>query len=360
MLTPDQDPARTGESSDTSRQEVVAGGGRRYVPPGRPPGPPQLDFPLVRNGIDYLASVVEHLDENQSAVEPRDLKYAVLHLQAAVEVLLKARLQREHWSLVFKDPGRATREDFDSAGFESCGTVAAVERLRDIVGVTFDKKETDGLKALAKDRNALQHYGLTHNAPAVEARAGRVLDFLMSFLEREFLPLLEGQERETALREMAPVAAGVKNISSYVRQRLNRLRGELQGLQSQTIQCPACEQMALVLTPGGGRCHFCGQSWHDGEQLLFAYLRSPDTPDVAGRGCPQCHAFALVAGVVFADSPEVSDTLYCFGCGARHAARDLVPCAGCSRPWFIEADVEGSIANLCPDCREQMEPEDVA
>lgn len=360
MLTPDQKIPQSGESPDMRQQNVTAAGGRRYVPPGRSSAPPQLDFPPIRNGIDYLASVVEHLDETESAVGPRDLKYAVLHLQAAVEVLLKARLQREHWSLVFKDPGRATRQDFDSADFESCGTVAAVERLRDIVGITFDKKETDALKELAKDRNALQHYGLTHNAPAVETRAGRVLDFLMRFLETEFLPLLEGPERETAIREMAPVVTGVKHISSYVRRRLNRLRGELQGLESQTIQCPSCEQMTLVVAPGGGRCHFCGQSWHDGEQLLLAYLRSPDTPDAAGRACPQCHAFALVQGVVFADSPEISDTLYCFDCGARHAADELVLCAGCSRLWFREADIEGSVANLCPACREQMEPEDVA
>jgi hypothetical protein len=38
----------------------------------------------------------------------RDIKYAVLHLQAAAEVLLKARLFREHWDLVFNDPGKAT------------------------------------------------------------------------------------------------------------------------------------------------------------------------------------------------------------------------------------------------------------
>ncbi|MCE0445380.1 hypothetical protein LT493_11300 [Streptomyces tricolor] len=107
---------------------------RRFVPPGRRAQPAQLDFPPIRNGIDYLASVVEHLDENQSEVGPRDLKYAVLHLQAAVEVLLKARLLREHWSLVFKDPGKATQRDFESADFESCGTEAAVERLREIAG----------------------------------------------------------------------------------------------------------------------------------------------------------------------------------------------------------------------------------
>ncbi|MFC7934866.1 hypothetical protein ACFU2J_01305 [Streptomyces sp. NPDC057387] len=41
----------------------------------------------MRNGIDYLSSVVEHLDEAVSDVSARDLKYADLHLQVAAEVL---------------------------------------------------------------------------------------------------------------------------------------------------------------------------------------------------------------------------------------------------------------------------------
>lgn len=39
--------------------------------------------------------------------EPPNLKYAVLHLQAAAEVLLKVRLMRTYWALVFKEPGTA-------------------------------------------------------------------------------------------------------------------------------------------------------------------------------------------------------------------------------------------------------------
>ncbi|WP_217547672.1 hypothetical protein [Streptomyces sp. GbtcB6] len=360
MLTEDQDPARTGESSDTPPQSAPPASGRRYVPPGRPSGPPQLDFPPVRNGIDYLASVVEHLDENESDVGPRDLKYAVLHLQAAVEVLLKARLLREHWSLIFKDPGRATRKNFESGDFESCGTDAAVERLRDIAGITIDRKEVEALKDLTKDRNALQHYGLTHNAGAVEARAGRVLDFLMRFLDTELLPLLQGPERERAMQDMIPVDAGVKNISSYVTRRLNRLRGELAGLESQTIMCPTCEQMTLVVAPQSGDCRFCTASWDSAELLVFDYLVCSDGQLARAYPCPQCDTTTFVEGVNFVDGPRLSDTLYCFGCAARHEARDLANCSGCSRPWPIEADVDGSDTTLCPDCWNQVSPEDVA
>ncbi|WP_405729187.1 hypothetical protein OG885_09850 [Streptomyces sp. NBC_00028] len=339
----------------TSADQASAGAGeRRYAPPGRTS--PQLDFPPIRNGIDYLVSVVERLDENTSVVDDRDLKYAVLHLQAAAEVLLKARLQLEHWSLVFKDPGTATRKAFDSADFESCGTVAAVDRLRDIAGLAFDKKETDALKELAKDRNALQHYGLTHSARAVEARAGRVLDFLMRFLEDDLLPLLSSREQGRAARDMVTVSEGVRNISSYVKRRLDRLRGELRGHESLTVQCPDCEQMTLVLVPGGGTCHFCGASWSSDASLASDFL---DVLNAEGLvQCPQCDEYDVVEGLVFADDPIASDTVFCLSCTARYTSAELTSCAGCLRWWPIEADDGGPIAPLCPGCRAQAEPED--
>lgn len=54
---------------------------------------------------------------------------------AAVEVLPKARLQCEHWSLVFSNPAAATRDSLADFSFESCITNATVERLRNIAQV---------------------------------------------------------------------------------------------------------------------------------------------------------------------------------------------------------------------------------
>jgi hypothetical protein len=48
-------------------------------------------LPPVDNGLDYLVSVVDHLRGEE--VGRRELKYAVVHLQAAVECLLKYRLE---------------------------------------------------------------------------------------------------------------------------------------------------------------------------------------------------------------------------------------------------------------------------
>lgn len=57
------------------------------------------------------------------------------------------------------------------------------------------------------------------------------------------------------------------------------------------------------------------------------------------------------SGVIFADGPTVPDTVYCFSCTVRYAGQELASCVGCSRPWPFVADVEDSIAVLCPECR---------
>ncbi|MFI6084718.1 hypothetical protein ACIBBB_27735 [Streptomyces sp. NPDC051217] len=110
--------------------------------PAAPPPraePAHVDFPPVENGVDYLRSVVDHLTDADPPT-PRALKYAVLHLQAAAEVLLKSRLLHEHWSLVFKEPSAATRKKFEVGDFTSCTTEAAIDRLRNIAGVDVDNK----------------------------------------------------------------------------------------------------------------------------------------------------------------------------------------------------------------------------
>jgi len=149
---------------------------------------PSMDFPPIPNGIDYLVSVVKLLGHtNNEPTHPRNLKYAVLHLQAATEVLLKARLKKEHWTLVVKDASKTKKGKYFKGDFESPNTVETIRRLKEVVGIVVDRTDEQAIINLAKTRNALQHWGLTEAAPAVEARAATVLDFLIRFLDRHLL-----------------------------------------------------------------------------------------------------------------------------------------------------------------------------
>ncbi|MFK4600485.1 serine/arginine repetitive matrix protein 1 [Streptomyces pristinaespiralis] len=331
----------------------------------RSSAPPQLDFPPVRNGLDYLASVVEHLDETESGVTPRDVKYAVLHLQAAVELLFKARLLAEHWTLVFTHPGDATRKELDEATLKSVTPDQAVARLRNIVGVPISDKEGKALKKLTEDRNKLQHFGLTQNAYAVEARAGEVLDFLIRFVDTQLMPYLGLEEQQETKRSLRSLRQGLGNINSYVEKRMNRIGGELRDerLENITIECPACEKVALVLDEAPptlladegvfSTCRFCSGVF-DLDDLLDRWV--PASWDKHGKPsdanvCPQCDQETLGTDIRVRSEPE--PVYFCFAC--PRVIKEVAPCEGCGR----QIDVSGLGASpWCSACEDSWEPED--
>lgn len=77
----------------------------------------ELQMQPLENGIDFLENAIESLGDGS----PRGLKYAIIHLQAAAEVLLKVRLMREHWTLVFRESGTAKMGKFKMGDFVSVG-----------------------------------------------------------------------------------------------------------------------------------------------------------------------------------------------------------------------------------------------
>ncbi|MFD5079605.1 hypothetical protein [Streptomyces sp. NPDC058371] len=328
----------------------------RYEESGRDadlPGGP-VNFPPVQNGLDYLLSVVEHLATEKPPrhgaprapedATPRKLKYAVLHLQAAVEVLLKYRLQLEHWTLVVQnlDLARArphkkmTRALFDQGSFVSCGPEETVERLRHVVGVHITDEEQEQLLALAKSRNALQHYGLTDADGTIEARTVAVLEFLIRFLHAELLPRLDDADREQTDWDMELIRAGLRRIEAFVAARMHRLEDELAPLKDHTVRCPDCRQWALVVG-NPTRCLFCPSTpgpWQVAVDYASYVLRQewrsppstgdpfsqPDRPPV--DPCPACGTDALVRSVVTAAQPDRPTDL-CFNCGAVREGTQL-------------------------------------
>ena len=68
----------------------------------------ELKLSLVENAEDFLSEAVKYA----KAASPRDWKYATLHLWTALELLLKALLENEHWSLLFEDINKASGSAF--------------------------------------------------------------------------------------------------------------------------------------------------------------------------------------------------------------------------------------------------------
>ncbi|WP_406122367.1 hypothetical protein OHQ89_10055 [Streptomyces canus] len=306
---------------------------QRVYDPGRTVEHPgsEVHFPPINNGLDYLISVVEHLEADEERVSARDLKYAVLHLAAGAEVLLKARLQQEHWALVFKDPARASHDELVKGTLLSCSPEETVNRLQKIARVQISAGEAAALKKLAEHRNALQHYGLigeAANARAVESKTAEVLDFLIRFLDEQLLPTLGQEAREALEVDMERIRGGLLQIRSFVKKRLQRLQGTLSAHRELTVECSECRQWAHLVLPDPNEkalllssCLLCGAAMpSDSAALCYAVeLLGADPFPVDGSApayetCPACGGpDTLVRGVRTLADPE-RPVAFCFQC----------------------------------------------
>jgi hypothetical protein len=113
-------------------------------------GPAAVSFPLLENGLDFLASAVEHLRGDPS---PRDLKYALLHLASGIELVLKERLRLHDPAQLYDRPAKFNQADFEAGNFYSANSAETVKRLITRAGVTIPEGAQTTLQLLREKRN---------------------------------------------------------------------------------------------------------------------------------------------------------------------------------------------------------------
>jgi hypothetical protein len=203
--------------------------------------PPEIYWSVVRDGLDFMESAVEHLNGGSE----RDLRYAALHLNAGIEILLKSRLAREHWTLVVDKVDDAKRTDYERGDFRSATITQAIERLRRVLDWSVTDEEVKRVKAVEKLRNRVAHFALHEDNPrATEATVARGLDVLLHFVVREIRPGSDKRAAhpiDVALKRLVDV---VGQIEALARERMQRLRPDLEAAHL-VVECPRCRQLAL-------------------------------------------------------------------------------------------------------------------
>jgi hypothetical protein len=310
----------------------------------------ELRLNLLENALDFLLEAVERFDE----ADPRQIKYAVLNAASAVELVLKARLADEHWTLIFRDPAKATREQYESRRFSSADLDAVMERLKNVCALHLPKHERT-IRTLRRKRNEMQHFECSANVAEATSLLVKTWSFLWDFVHEQIPSLSDAAEEllERIRRRM------VKQ-ESYVTERLGEIRPEVEHAQDEgnlIVACPSCLQETLII-PGGHdpHCPFCRyqrESQEVADQWATVFVGYPHTDpkeawdDPVVRECPSCGSEAMIE---FEDGDAVppDPAWVCFSCG--DSGSPMTKCHSCGEefPW------EGEVC-ACPDCRHGVE-----
>lgn len=283
-----------------------------------------LECTLAENALDYLILSGEQFAQGGE----RMLKHALANVGDGVELLVKARLERDDWSLVFSAPGKATRERYESGEFVSVRFDQATERLRDSCSFELTPDETGLLGELRQVRNRVRHFRLKLSREAAGSLLARATAFGLDFYSKH----LEGAG-DLLESELAELRARLGTLEEFVEHRLAQVQPEADQLGDvRLIGCPHCSQQTLYPDGECVRCLFC-RSTMRGEDAArewawrFHPPRSLDeelyAPTV--RECPECTADACVY-IAELSLPESSGGYICFACGV---SGDYFECSDC-------------------------------
>jgi hypothetical protein len=284
------------------------------------------DFPPLRNGLDFVHSALEHL---QDASDPRGLKYATLHLWSGVEILLKVRLQQEHWTLVFAEPKNATSAEYEAGTFKSVAFEDCLTRLAGIAGVTLSDSDRRKLKALQTQRNRFEHFGLVASFQAVQGSAASALSVVLDAILPELEHDLFGDQDRALLAEIRQMLG---SIDAVVEKRWRDIRSKVDAVPV-VLTCLECSQPAAV-PEDGLRCLFCA-GYVETSVAVERYARDllgfceyttiKDGGESPIRVCPNCENETLVDG----EHAGGRWQYVCFSCGEAWAGGDLDHCGSC-------------------------------
>jgi hypothetical protein len=211
---------------------------------------------LTENAIDFLNRAIDEFE-----TEP---KYSIINFYSAVELFLKARLLKEHWSLVVsRDPDR---KKFESGDFHSVTFDEACSRLAKVVQSPISESATKNFHAVRNHRNRMVNFfhSTQRKAGDVESIALeqlRAWHDLNRLLTNNWKPLFNSYEKDFAAIEKKLGAH-----RAYFQAKFDSLKPSLDARQkagASFIVCGSCsfksaEDLIVVGDLHEASCAVCG------------------------------------------------------------------------------------------------------
>ena len=301
----------------------------------------------LTTGLDFLVTAVNDLADDVPT--PR-LKFGLANLFTGIEILLKVRLAREHWSLVFRNVNSANKEDQMTGDFVSVQFGEAIERLSSICTIQFNGEHKTALDLVRKERNKLLHIGYVVHPSHLHPVAAKTLDFMIAFISEELEPIGFTEDANALLEQ---IRARLVHIQRYVRERRLAITPILDASYASIVTCFLCLEDAMTIDAGKVKCEFCLLT-ADGEDAADSFAHNIlglSKYRIVTQGgewpvyqCPECGQSSFVEGV---DSETAHTTRWmCFSCGTEASDEEVWRCNRCNEPVITK---DGSYA-FCDVC----------
>lgn len=295
---------------------------------------------LVENGLSFIERSASEL-----STEPT---LSVAHFATGLELLLKARLFAEHWTLIATTPHASPWSKIKSGEAHTIAAKDLCSAVMHTTGTPMSAVEKDFSKVF-QHRNKVLHF-VPHQDPveveAEQCRAWYRLHHLLTSVWQDVF----GDSRS----RIDQVEATLRGHRPYLKARFEALEAKLTGLSTAGLiaKCPACEfasaEMKKPLRPVVPfRCEVCGADGDLAEFECGNRLALYDLP--TDCACGEEHTKEELFDALDANT----------GLSPKEAsmAPDAPICGECLEGESMVVEYDGGEGYQCLDCGVYFEPE---
>lgn len=297
----------------------------------------EVHLQMAQNALDFLASAARYFDTAFKNLT--DLKFAVLHLNTALELLMKSRLVLIDWELIVTEngsPGDFAQGKLHTINFCECQKrlkkhLRRSERAQDKRIVYLLKQYKGRLDKFRKWRNRLEHFAPPHPVEEYEPWLTEVFSFAVEVAT----PIIDevfgeapgaGVDLCDRLTDVI-VSLGELKHTELVEQRCRDIKPELDNARSTgkaIIICPRCKHRTLYLAEDFPSCLYCREKFarHYHFERWFEHATGDDLAgkDLEGHEmsagiCPNCEDVGLYVRLDERMAEYEEYATVCFSCG---------------------------------------------
>ena len=285
---------------------------------------------LLENALDFVLSAGERAVRDT----PRDWKYSILDLANGVELLVKARLEMEHWTLLFANPDQANLTKLQRGDFTSVNFEVACLRLGNIIGIKIEEPARKHLVDLRKLRNQITHYSTELDSERAKSLVAKCLSFCITFCQQENMEVSQSQ--------LGNLHQALHGYQEFVDERMKAIAPDLADLQ--VWECPRCWQKTVVGIEDDIRCKFCSVRPDPKDLAEYNTLGSQDH-------CSNCSEYWLFETVAKIRTCSGVAVFMCTYCGLNGPALD--ECFKCGESFLFSEDEDQDVW-FCVPCNEHI------
>lgn len=227
---------------------------------------------ILELGLLFVESAIASLtQEEETGLE---LHSGVLHLFTGVELVVKARLVKEHWSLIFENVNAADQKKYIEGNYVSVQFTEGLERIQNMVGCEISERDRRAVTGLRNKRNRMVHSGLVDSEQGIKAATASSLVFLLHFITTNFQ---NDEEKELVSSYLEDFKVACRGFEEYLDKRFKSIKKNLEEIQKTktVVRCCQCQRESAVIADWNIICLCCEYSNDDPYEFIKANSESP-------------------------------------------------------------------------------------